>query len=396
MSTLLVWREKLQRLYAAYSIYILKGSQFVLGVLLFGLINSNIGFMEMASSVFCTIGLAVICTFLPMIVMVAAATILILVHFYALSLPIAIVSAVIFFLMYIFYFRFTPKKAWLVLVSALAFGLKIPFIIPVAFGLMGTPVWIVPAACGAISYYMVDFVKGSATALKSADAEGIAAGFTSFTKQVLGNKEMWLMIMAVAIGILVVNVVRSRAVSNAWKIAASTGAVVSLIVAAAGNVVLEGQISYVSIAASAALGIALGFVLEFLFFSVDYSRTENIQFEDDEYYYYVKAVPKATVATSERNIKKINAAPEPEEQSTGRNIGAEYVVAHGKERWEPQKLASDFHENGLEDLSDSIQTQRLENLTADSIEDEALPLEENSDVDQVDFEKKLEESLKDL
>ena len=50
MSTLLVWREKLQKLYAAYSVYILKGIQFVLGLVLFGLINSNIGFMKMASS----------------------------------------------------------------------------------------------------------------------------------------------------------------------------------------------------------------------------------------------------------------------------------------------------------------------------------------------------------
>ena len=208
MSTLLVWREKLQRLYASYSIYILKGSQFLLGLILFGLINYNIGFMKMASSVFCTAGLAVICTFLPMVIMVIAASALILVHFYALSLPIAFVSAVIFLLMYIFYFRFTPKKAWLVLIAALAFGLKIPFVIPVAFGLMGTPVWIVPAACGVISYYMVDFVKGSAAALKSADADGIAASLAGFTKQVLGNKEMWLMIMAVVIGILVQSVQR--------------------------------------------------------------------------------------------------------------------------------------------------------------------------------------------
>lgn len=305
MSTLLVWREKLQKLYAAYSVYILKGIQFVLGLVLFGMINSNIGFMKMASSVFCTIGLAVICTFLPMIVMVMAATVLILAHFYALSLPIAIVSAVIFILMYIFYFRFTPKKSWLVLVAALAFGLKIPFVIPVAFGLMGTPVWIVPAACGIISYYMVDFVKRSATALKSADADGIAASLTSFTKQVLSNKEMWLMIMAVVIGILVVNMVRSRAVSNAWKIASAVGAVVCLIVAAAGNVILEGHISYVSIIVSAVLGIALGIVLEFLFFSVDYSQTENIQFEDDEYYYYVKAVPKVGVSAPEKQVKHI-------------------------------------------------------------------------------------------
>ena len=305
MSTLLVWREKLQRLYASYSVYILKGLQFLLGLLLFGLINYNIGFMKMASSVFCTIGLAVICTFLPMIIMVMAATALILVHFYALSLPIAAVSAVIFLLMYIFYFRFTPKKAWLVLIAALAFGLKIPFVIPVAFGLMGTPVWIVPAVCGVISYYMADFVKGSAAALKSADADGIAASLSSFTKQVLGNKEMWLMIMAVVIGILVVNVIRSRAVSNAWKIASVSGSVVCLVVAAAGNVALEGHISYVSIMASAALGIILGLTLEFLFLSVDYSRTENIQFEDDEYYYYVKAVPKVGVSAPKKQVKHI-------------------------------------------------------------------------------------------
>ena len=305
MSTLLVWREKLQRLYASYSVYILKGLQFLLGLLLFGLINYNVGFMKMASSVFCTIGLAVICTFLPMIIMVMAATALILVHFYALSLPIAAVSAVIFLLMYIFYFRFTPKKAWLVLIAALAFGLKIPFVIPVAFGLMGTPVWIVQAVCGVISYYMADFVKGSAAALKSADADGIAASLSSFTKQVLGNKEMWLMIMAVVIGILVVNVIRSRAVSNAWKIASVSGSVVCLVVAAAGNVALEGHISYVSIMASAALGIILGLTLEFLFLSVDYSRTENIQFEDDEYYYYVKAVPKVGVSAPKKQVKHI-------------------------------------------------------------------------------------------
>ena len=101
MSTLLVWREKLQRIYALYSIYIQKGLQFVTGLVLFWVINSNIGFMKPASSVFCTLGLAVICTFLPMTITVLAATALILAHFYALSLPIALVALVIFILMYI-------------------------------------------------------------------------------------------------------------------------------------------------------------------------------------------------------------------------------------------------------------------------------------------------------
>ena len=53
--------------------------------------------------------------------------------------------------------------------------------------------------------------------------------------------------------------------------------------------------------------LALAFILQFFIFSVDYSRTEHTQFEDDEYYYYVKAVPKITVIAPEMNIKRINA-----------------------------------------------------------------------------------------
>ena len=48
--------------------------------------------------------------------------------------------------------------------------------------------------------------------------------------------------------------------------------------------------------------------VEFFAFNLDYSRTEKVQFEDDEYYYYVKAVPKVTLSAPERRVKKINKA----------------------------------------------------------------------------------------
>ena len=80
-------------------------------------------------------------------------------------------------------------------------------------------------------------------------------------------------------------------------------------------------VSYVSIAVSACLGILVGLVLEFLFFSVDYSRTENIQFEDDEYYYYVKAVPKVGVSAPEKEVKRItgNKPQKQEDHSSDEN-----------------------------------------------------------------------------
>ena len=80
---------------------------------------------------------------------------------------------------------------------------------------------------------------------------------------------------------------------------------VCIIIATAGNMVLGLHISYGTIILSSVIGILLGLVLELVFFSVDYSRTERVQFEDDEYYYYVKAVPKVVVATPEKTVKHI-------------------------------------------------------------------------------------------
>ena len=53
------------------------------------------------------------------------------------------------------------------------------------------------------------------------------------------------------------------------------------------------------------VSVAVAFCLKFFFFSVDYTRTERVQFEDDEYYYYVKAVPKNMIAEPKKTVKKI-------------------------------------------------------------------------------------------
>lgn len=57
----------------------------------------------------------------------------------------------------------------------------------------------------------------------------------------------------------------------------------------------------------------VGLILELFFFAVDYAKSENLQFEDDEYYYYVKAVPKLSVPAKEKQIKRINKREETEE-----------------------------------------------------------------------------------
>ena len=144
MDNLYVIKGQLQQVYAKYSRFIDKGIQFVLALAAFYMINHDLGFMSLLSNPLITVGLAVICAFLPMIVTVLAAAVLILVQMAAVSLGIVAVTAVVFVIMFVFYVRFSPKTAVVILLMPLAFMFHIPYVIPVAFGLVGTPASVVP------------------------------------------------------------------------------------------------------------------------------------------------------------------------------------------------------------------------------------------------------------
>lgn len=313
MDNLYVLRGEIQQFYAKNSKYINKALQFIVALLTFYMINHNMGFMKLLSNPLITLGLSVICAFLPMIVTVLAAAVLTLVQMTAVSVGIMAVTAVIFLIMFIFYLRFSPKTALVVLLTPLAFMLKIPYVIPIAFGLVGTPVYAVPIIFGTIVFYMIDYLKEAASSLKGEGAAGMISQVTSYAQQVFQNKEMIVSVFAFIIVLLLVYTVRRMAINYAWKTAVAAGAVASIAIVFAGSMMLGVKVSYLELILGNIAAVIVGLVLEFLFFSVDYSRCESVQYEDDEYYYYVKAVPKIVVSAPEKTVKRINKRGESQE-----------------------------------------------------------------------------------
>lgn len=305
-------KEKLQELYAERSRLIDKGVQFLIALITFYLINVNVGFMETAASPVVALALAVICAFFPVIVTVLAATALILVHMYAVSLGMLIVTALVFLIMYIFYFRLTSKMWLIVVLTPVAFALKIPFVVPMAYALISTPVAMVAVVCGTIVYYMMEYVKKAAPGLSGENAANLMTQISAYIKQVFQDKEMWIVIVSFMIAFMIVYTVRRQSVNHAWKVAIGSGAVANVIVNIIGDVALGVHISFGSLLMGSIVAVLVGLVLEVMFFSVDYTKSENLQYEDDEYYYFVKAVPKISVARPEKTVKRITGHPETE------------------------------------------------------------------------------------
>ena len=283
MDNIYVIRERIEAVYGKHSKSFDKAFQFILAMITFTMINQNTGFMKSLSSPVISLGLAVVATFLPPAVMVVLATILLLAHTLAASIGIFAVSALIFLIMYIFYIRLAPK---------MAFALKIPFVVPVACALIYTPVSLVPMGCGTVVYYMMEYLKKISAASKTSGSKAMLAEISTYVQKVFQNKEMWLYIVAFIIGFFIIYTIRRQELDHAWKIGIIAGAIANVVVTAMGSIALGVNTSYGPLIIGNIVAAVAGLVLELFLFSVDYARSERLQFEDDEYYYYVKAIPK--------------------------------------------------------------------------------------------------------
>ena len=315
MDNIYVIRGRIEELYGKHSKLFDKAFQFILAMITFSMINQNTGFMKSLSSPVISLALAVVATFLPPMVIVVIAAVLVLAHTLAASIGIFAVSAMIFLIMYIFYIRLAPKMAFVVLLTPIAFVLKIPFLVPIVCALIYTPVSLVPMSCGTVVFYMVEYLKKTSSASKASGSKAMLSEITTYVQKVFQNKEMWIYIVAFIIGFFVVYTIRRRELDHAWKIGIIAGAIADVVVTAMGSIALGVEISYGSLIFGNILAVIVGMILELFLFSVDYARSERLQFEDDEYYYYVKAVPKMTVAAPTNTVKKINTQRRPANQT---------------------------------------------------------------------------------
>ncbi len=306
MTGLLEIREKIKFLYSRYEIFILPVIKFLLAFLVLNTLNGQMGYMTRLDNIAIVLIVALMCSFLPTGCIILFATLFSLLHMYALSMEVALVGLCVYLVMFLLFFRFAPRDSLVVVLTPLLFAMKIPYVVPLVVGLTCSPVSIVSVGCGICVHFLFQTVIDNAPAVKTLEDSEIVAKIRLIIDGIVGNKSMMVMIAAFAIAILVVYLIRRMSVGYAWTIAMVSGAMTNIVVLLVGDLLYDINVSVGGVLLGSVLGLAVAKVVELFRFCVDYNRTEKVQFEDDEYYYYVKAIPKMTVAVSTKTVKKIN------------------------------------------------------------------------------------------
>ena len=306
MTTLLVAKQYIKNFISRYEVYLKPLLKLILALAALLMINGKIGYMHRLDNVSIVLIAALMCSFMPINFIIFVAAVFTVLHMYALSLECAAIALVLFLVLFLLYFRFSPRDTLVVLLTPMCFTLGIPYAVPLAMGLMGTPASAVSVGCGVIVSYFIRYVSDSATVLSAMAADDMAAKFRFVIDGFLDNRAMILTIVAFAATIILVYFIRRMAIDHAWTVAIIAGALADVIILLVGDLMFDTNVSIIGLIVGTVFSVLIAKIVEFFVFHVDYSRTEKVQFEDDEYYYYVKAVPKITVAAPSRTVKKIN------------------------------------------------------------------------------------------
>lgn len=305
MMGLLVFKEKLKRFYGKYDMYITPLVKFLVGATAFYLINSNIGFMTKLKNPLILLVMGLVASFVPYGMTAFFAGCMILAHVSQVSLEVALIILVLMLVVMMLYYGFRPGDGYLLLLTPMMFFLKIPYVVPLLVGLSGSLVSVVPVCCGVCVYYILMYLKQNAGVLAGSSMSEMAERFIQIVKNVFGNELMWVMAAAFAAAILVVFIIKNMSVDYSWSIAIIAGVITQLVIIFIGDYNFNLPVTVGPMVLGILASVILALIYQFFVFAVDYTRTEYLQYEDDEYCYYVKAVPKIAVSAPDVKVHRI-------------------------------------------------------------------------------------------
>lgn len=306
MTSLLLWKEHLKSFYNRYSYAVQPVIRFLFALCTFLSLNANIGYMNKLKNPLVVILVCLVSALLPYGAIVFLAGCLLVAHVYAVSLEMALITLVLILTVAILYYGFKPGDSYLIVLTPLAFLFKIPYAVPLLVGLGGSLASVIPVGCGVFLYYLIMYVKQNAGVLTNDAAVDIVQKYSQILKSVIFNQTMMVMIATCAVGIIIVYLIRRLSMDYSWIVAIAAGSVAELLVIFGGDFVFGVTVAVGQLILGILLSAVIAAVYNFFIFTVDYTRTEHVQFEDDDYYYYVKAVPKMNVSTPDVKVQKIS------------------------------------------------------------------------------------------
>ncbi len=291
MYAILIIRDTILDIYNRFNFILRPVLKFAAAFIILFVLQSKAGYFEPFSRLVSIAAASFFCAFFPPGCISFVAGVFLIADMVSLSYAMAVFGAGSLLLIFILYYGFKPGTGIIISIVPLSFAFNIPFTVPILLGMTLGLHAVIPAALGVFIWNMIRYFIVNADKLAAESTVEIAESFIEIASAILSDGYMVLIIAAYVLTVIAVSIISSSSMNYSWTTAVITGAIISGALFIAGDIMYSGR---------PLLNDILGFIVSMVivviykiaFFSVDYRSTERLRFEDDEYIYYVKAVPK--------------------------------------------------------------------------------------------------------
>ncbi len=284
--------EKLKSIYARWAAYIDAAARFLAALFFFFSVYRATGFWGMITPPVLIVA-AVITACAGTVTVCVTGCALIIAEAFFLSPFAGAFAACELLLLYILFLRLVPEDLAAFLLMAPAFSVGAPAVVPTVCGLRRGCASAFAAASGTAVYYLLKAFDQAVPEIQEAGKNDYAAVLRALSEHALGQ-EAFAACLITAAAVCGVYILRRCRFRYSFEIAAAAGGAIWFLLFAAAGRMFGVAFDLPRTAVGGAVSSVAGLLIQLLFLRIDYSRTRSLRFEDDDYYYYVKAVPKMT------------------------------------------------------------------------------------------------------
>lgn len=304
-------REIIVMFYKKNEIWINTLVKFLLGLLIFTLIN-KLGNIDSFNKFPIVILMGILTAVLPISLTSFLMIVMICSQLLFVSLELALIVTIVLMCFLLFYVRIFPKESLLIFALVLAYYFKVPYAVVFVGAMFFGFLSIVPIAIGTFLWYSIPIVNSIASSggttiegLASMDLLDIPNGFAKDYIYILDSMktdQTWVIsIIVFVLVIVLIYIISHLEVDYSNYLAIGVGSVVNIIGLMLSTLVAEVDLNMGVMIISTLFSAIIVCIIQFFTRVLDYRLTEKVQFEDEEYYYYVKLIPKVSSLKSKKN-----------------------------------------------------------------------------------------------
>ena len=240
--------------------------------------------------------ISVIAAFVPMSMTLAMLVVYASLLIQPVSMMMSILPLAIYLVLFCFFLRLLPEYSGAVIAMPVLLLWKLPYVIPMVIGLFATPVGIIPTCAGVLAYYLLNGIKADMITIDQVSSKENPVRIVSDTlNDVIRNENMYAMMAVFVLIIIVMFLIRNIKMDYSFEISIALGSSVCALSLFVLLLRMDIGMGIAEILITSVISGLLVYVAYLLYRPLFYAGTERVRFEDDDYYYFVRAIPKIKI-----------------------------------------------------------------------------------------------------